>query len=101
MTADPSPDILAAIALLKAKGYTVIPPPDDDMPELAVGQVWTSPNARHKSRTITAIRPAYNGRPVGTIEFTRPSASPGAERPYDTVLASHWRRWARRTGSRP
>lgn len=46
-------DIEAAAALLREKGWTVLPP--DELPPVEVGQVWESPKAGIKSREVYMI----------------------------------------------
>lgn len=75
---------------LRAFGWTVIPPRDPSamIPEPVEGQVWVSPDARIKSRTV---------RKVNNLNVHYEISSGGRT----GLFVNNWRAWARKTGARP
>lgn len=82
-----------ALELLRAAGWTCIPPARDRPPEPAVGQVWVSSKPRTEARTVVELRLNSWGEDV--VAFTTPSGG-GA-----VILAHTWRTWVRKSGARP
>lgn len=77
-------------AALRALGWTVIPPPGPSaaIPDAVAGQVWVSPDARIKNRTVRKVDSLYVH-----YEF-----SPDWK---NSSFVGGWRAWARKTGARP
>jgi hypothetical protein len=88
--------LTAALATLRAEGWTVIAPVDPAIPDPAVGQVWVSPSAKIEPRTVTKLAP-HRWYPSGDtcVYFTTPSGRATSLHP------ATWRLWARKSRARP
>lgn len=85
MPADPGTTAVeAAVELLRAAGWLLIPPAGEALPEPAVGQVWRSSKPRVEPRTIIAVGMVRGWGSAQCVSFTSPSKPPhpkwGAER---------------------
>ena len=91
-------EIEHAVDLLRANGWTVIPPAPsaESIPEQQAGQVWASPKLTVNSRTIVKVESGYGAGREDWVHFT----SPGD---YSSILSSieSWKSWARNSGARP
>lgn len=94
--------IAEAITLLEQHGYTVLPPPSEELPQPAVGQVWRAPSLKIEPRTIVHIgaHRTYPWAGDHVVHFTTPKRQPGQWGPpkltTETFLA-----WAKKSGARP
>jgi hypothetical protein len=88
--------LTAALAVLRAEGWTVIAPVDPSIPDPSVGQVWVSPSAKIEPRTVTKLAP-HRWYPSGDtcVYFATPSGRTSSLHP------ATWRSWARKSGARP
>lgn len=103
-TATTSPtvaDIKTAVDLLRGAGWIVTPPPEEAIPEPAVGQVWRSPNPRIEPRTIVGIGPRRGWKDPDTISFTSASKPPHEKWGPSALNKDGWRKWVKSSGARP
>ncbi len=95
-------EIDAAAALLRAAGWTCIPPvsPGDVIPEPATDQVWISPKRGVEPRTVVRVgsHRAYPG--TVAVFFTTPTR-PGGEYGPPALPIKSWEAWVRKSGARP
>lgn len=84
------------IETLRARGYTVLPPASEDIPEPAVGQVWRSSNPRIEPRTVVRIgHNGWYGEDAVLFDRGTPLERPHALHRYSFI------RWAQKSGARP
>lgn len=67
-----------AVELLRANGWTVIPPASGQIPDPEAGQVWVSPKPRVEPRTVVKIGPhrSYPWSGDKCVHFTTPKRQP-------------------------
>jgi hypothetical protein len=83
-----------AAALLRAAGWTVMPPASENIPEPKPGDVWVSPSATVKPRTVLEITSRYGRAIRYKIRVYGGWTTRSCER-------GGWAAWARVTGARP
>lgn len=90
-----------AAEMLRAAGWTVVPPRPAAMPEPAVGQVWVSSKPRVEPRTIVKIGPARGWGDRNCVHFTAPSDAPNAPWGPRRLNTEGWNAWVRKSGAVP
>jgi hypothetical protein len=96
------PNLDAAVEQLRKMGWTVLPPPAEEIPAPAAGEVWIAPSPRVEPRTVTKVAShrSYPWAGDQCVYFTVPSDPPDMKWPR--VLApTTWRAWAKKSGARP
>lgn len=89
-----------AIGRLRARGWTVCPPPSEEIPDPQVGQIWRSPSPRIEARTVVAVGPhrSWGGT---SVSFISPSRPPNPKWGPFALHITGWKKWARKSGARP